>query len=121
MVTMEQNQFYDQPRDEPGSPGKDQREANLRLVETLVNQINLMTFLLYEIKTDTPRGKALKVLLHLFSQEGQVSSNGAVILTNISLPALADLTEISPADFQASLDYLEEHKVILYRPSSKRF
>jgi len=94
-------------------------DANIQLVKNMVNRLNTMSTLLYEMKAGTPLGKTVNILFNLYRYEGKVSADGAINLIDISLKRLADLAGISKEDLLDSLDFLHRNGIIIYRPVSR--
>lgn len=92
-------------------------EANIQLVKNMVNRLNTMSTLLYEINAGTPLGKTVKILFNLYRYEGKTSGSGVINLTGISFHKLANLVEISEAELQESLNFLHQKGFIFYRPA----
>ena len=89
-------------------------EAKLNLVQAIVNQIDLMVSLLYEIKTGSPIGKTITILLNIYPMEKVFSNTEKTVPVNISLASLARLAEISVTELKESLDYLQREGIICY-------
>ena len=90
-------------------------EAKLNLVQAIVNQIDLMVSLLYEIKTGSPIGKTITVLLNIYSLGKGFSNTEETEKVIISLSSLARLAEISTTELKDSLDYLQQEGIINYK------
>ncbi|ACV62783.1 hypothetical protein Dtox_1945 [Desulfofarcimen acetoxidans DSM 771] len=89
-------------------------ETNQNLVQAMVNQIDLFVKLLYEIKTGSPLGKTVTVLLNIYSLEKVFYGREEAISVNISLSNLARFAEISLTELKESLDYLKQEGIIYY-------
>lgn len=101
--------------------GRKQREekkpdANIQLAKKMVNRLNIMSTLLFEIKAGTPLGKTVNILFNLCRYEGKASASGTINLADISLKKLAGLAGISEAELRDSLDFLHRNGIIIYRP-----
>lgn len=92
----------------------DDQCPDARLVIDIVNRIDVMSKVLYEIKTESPLGKTIKILIGLFDHDGKIYPDGTICLRRVSLNALAGQAEISEADLKESLDYLQRLRIILY-------
>ena len=98
-------------KDRQAQMNNNEYEVKLNLVQAIVNQIDLMLSLLYEIKTGSPIGKTIAILLNIYPLE-KVFSNSEETTVNISLSSLAGLAEISVAELKESLDYLQQEGII---------
>ena len=91
-------------------------EVNLNLVKGMVNQIDLMVSLLYEIKTGSPIGKTITTLLNIYPSEKFLCNTEKRVQINVSLSSLASLAEISVKELKKSLDYLQQQGIICCKP-----
>ena len=94
-------------------------EAKLNLVQAIVNQIDLMVSLLYEIKTGSPIGKTITILLNIYSLGKGFYNTEETVKVIISLSSLAKLAEISITELKDSLDYLQKEGIINYKQTLK--
>lgn len=95
-------------------------KSNIQLVKDIVESINTMAALLFEIKAGTPLGKTLKTLFNLCRRDGKDSAGGVINLTGISFRNLAGMMDITEPELKESLDYLQQNGKIYYRPASGR-
>ena len=101
-------------KDSQAQKNSNEYEAKLNLVQAIVNKIDLMVGLLYEIKTGSPIGKTITILLNIYPMEKVFSNTEEAIPVNISLSSLARLAEISVTELKESLDYLQQEGIIYY-------
>lgn len=83
-------------------------------IRNIMDSLNTMSHLLFEVKAETPLGKTLKVLISLYRRQCETSVNETLTLSGISLQGLARLAGISDAELQQSLDYLRQKGIIIY-------
>lgn len=94
---------------------KEKTEADIQLVKNMVDRLNTMSTLLYEIKAGPPLGKTMNILFNLCRYQGKTSAEGTINLAEVSLKKLAGLAGISEAELIDALDYLHRNGIIIYK------